>query len=285
MAMAVQHTEIFLRTALALLEESGQLLEEYFYAYRLAPEKKARELETKDDDSPLTKADKLCEEFLTSGINKAFPTHAVLGEELGLSHKAALQAEFLWVIDPIDGTKSFITGNPLFGSLLALLHHGSPILGIIDMPLLGASWWGARGQRSYRRDTKGKEILHTSACAELRLATGRSTSPDMFRGLRRQAFQDIQKELQFMLYGGDCFCYAQLAQGSVDIVIEDSLAAHDFLALVPIIEGAGGLIGDWQGRPLAIHSKGDVLASANSSLHKRALDIVSPLAAKEDLLL
>lgn len=229
-------------------------------------------VDTKRDESPVTIADRTAEERMRGAISRRYPAHGVFGEEFGSDRP---DAEYLWVLDPIDGTKSFITGNPLFGTLVALLHHGRPILGLIDMPALGERWIGAAGQPTRRRDASGVQEVRTRACPELGQAILRSTSPDMFQKSQVAAHGRLSRACNLTLFGGDCFCYGQLASGFVDIVVEASLQPYDFMALLPVVTGAGGVATDWQGNPLSFDSQGDLLVSGDPALHAAALALLS----------
>jgi len=175
------------------------------------------------------------------------------------------------VLDPIDGTKAFISGMPLFGTLIALLHRGRPILGIIDQPILNERWVGATG----RPTTFLGKPARTRACASLAAATLYSTSPDMFRGPDAGAYESLRGRVKLPRYGGDCYAYGQLANGHIDIVVEAQLKPYDYLAQVPIIEGAGGAFTDWQGGKLGLESDGRVCAVGDPALHKDVLRLLA----------
>ena len=194
-------------------------------------------IEDKADDSPVTRADREAEAAMREMIGTAHPDHGIIGEEHG-PHNAG--ADFVWVLDPIDGTKRFITGNPLFGSLIALLHRKRPILGVIDMPILEERWIGADGRPTRFTDRQGSREVRVRPCPAVERATVLSTAPEMFKGTDGPAFQRLREAAKLTLYGGDCFNYGLLASGFADLVIEADLAAYDIMALVPVVEGAGG---------------------------------------------
>lgn len=228
----------------------------------------------KDDMSPVTIADRGAEEAMISVILEHFPSHAIFGEENGwrCSEKTA---DYVWVLDPIDGTKSFITGKPLFGTLIALLHKGQPILGIIDQPILRERWVGVTGRRT---TLNGKEVS-TRICLNLSQAYLYTTSPHLFSGDAEEAFIRVRNKVKVPLYGCDCYAYALLSSGYVDLVIESGLKPYDFLSLIPVIEGAGGVITDWKGHKLrwdvAPHtpiSSFNVVAAGDKRIHEQALD-------------
>ncbi|WP_022729448.1 histidinol-phosphatase [Fodinicurvata sediminis] len=229
-------------------------------------------VDTKADESPVTIADRNAEEKMRAAISARFPGHGVFGEEFGAENP---DAEYLWVLDPIDGTKAFITGNPLFGTLVSLLHRGQPILGIIEMPALGERWIGASGHPTRRRDSAGVRETKTRACSDLGRAIMRTTSPDMFPGRQADAYDRLSAACGLTLFGGDCFCYAQLASGYVDLVVEASLKPYDFMALLPVVIGAGGMATDWEGKPLSLDSPGDILVAGDPEAHARALALLS----------
>ncbi len=279
--------DALLSFALGLGEFASTLLKKYFYEEYIF----TQQIQSKKDGSPVTKVDRKVELALRERISQSFPEHAILGEEFGQTQaskdngtglqSAGFDSDFLWVIDPLDGTRSFITGNPLFGSLVGLLHEGQPILGVMDLPILGERYWGT----SYKKNTRAGFIcnrqatrprsLHVRDCSHLKDATCRCTSPDMFKTVEKKAvFNKLQKEAKQMLYGGDCFCYGQLSKGLVDLVIESDLGCHDYLPLVPIIEGAGGLISDWSGKSLDLNSQGDVVAVGDTRLWQEVLGMI-----------
>lgn len=224
-------------------------------------------IDTKADESPVTIADRSVEQAIRRAIAERFPEHGILGEEYGLSHS---DAEYVWSIDPIDGTRSFISGYPLWGSLLALLRHGKPVLGVIDIPCTGERWTGSihRGSlfsgrpcRTRSTQSLGEAILYT-------------TTPDIFGDGELQSFERLSRAVHLRRFGGDCYNYGLLASGHIDLVLEAGLQPYDYLAMAPIIEQAGGIVTDWSGNALSMHSSGQVLASANPALHEQALALV-----------
>ena len=224
-------------------------------------------VDTKADASPVTQADREVESALRGAIASHYPDHGIFGEEFGSSHA---EAEFVWSLDPIDGTRAFISGNPLWGTLLALLHRGKPVLGVIDIPMLDERWLGAADSPS----RLGGEACHVSACAELRQAILYATSPDIFEGAELAAFDALTRAVRMRRYGGDCYSYGLLASGHVDLVVEAGLQPYDYLALMPVVEGAGGIITDWTGQPLSLESQGRVVAAATPQLHRQAMRVL-----------
>lgn len=225
-------------------------------------------VEHKSADQPVTIADRETEAALRQMIQEHFPDHGIFGEEYG---QQDADRHYTWVIDPIDGTKSFITGMPLFGTLIALLEHGRPVLGVIDMPVLDERWVGIRGKPTL---FNGKKAT-TRHCEQPGHAVLYTTSPDTFSGADAKAFAALSSLVQLRRFGGDCYIYGLMALGFVDLVLEAGLQPYDYLALVPVIEGAGGCISDWQGKPLDLHSDGRVIAAGTPSLHEQAITLLA----------
>ncbi len=228
-------------------------------------------VEDKPDESPVTLADRSIERQLRMLIGDRHPEHGILGEEHG---SEGTDRDLVWVIDPIDGTKAFITGMPLFGTLIALAHGGRPVIGIIEMPALGERFVGAVG-RPTLHDGKPCRVRD---CRDLSRATLYATSPEMFgtaEGPDAAAFRRVAAAVKLRRWGGDCYAYGLLALGCVDLVVEVGLQPYDFMALIPVIEGAGGIVTDWSGRPIDIRSDGRVVAAATPELHAAALDLLA----------
>lgn len=224
-------------------------------------------IDTKADESPVTQADREVEAALREAIGQQYPDHGIFGEEFGVSHA---EAELVWSLDPIDGTRAFISGNPLWGTLLALLHRGRPVLGVIDVPMLDERWVGVAGASAQLNGAS----CRASTCTELRQAILYATSPDIFAGAELAAFDALTQAARMRRYGGDCYSYGLLASGHVDLVVESGLQPYDYLALMPVIEGAGGVITDWSGQPLGLESQGRVVAAATPQLHRQAMRVL-----------
>jgi inositol-phosphate phosphatase / L-galactose 1-phosphate phosphatase / histidinol-phosphatase len=223
-------------------------------------------VESKLDASPVTIADREAEAAMRELILARYPDHGIAGEEFGSERP---DAELVWHLDPIDGTKSFIGGRPLFGTLVGLSRAGRPVLGIIDQCILRERWLGVAGRASRWNG----EPSRVRPCPSLDHALLYTTSPLLFAaGAERAAFEQIQQAVRYPLFGGDCYAYGLLALGFADLVVEAGLDEHDFMALVPVVEGAGGLMTDWQGRPLGRGSTGRVLAAGDPRVHAEALD-------------
>lgn len=226
------------------------------------------EVEDKEDKSPVTIADRATEAMLRRMIAEKFPEDGIFGEEEAPSN---LDSRRIWVVDPIDGTKSFVTGHPLYGGLIALLEDGVPVLGQIDMPALGERWQGSTGGPS----TFNGAPCQTRSCKALVDAWIYTTNPFAFPGRSKAAFDAVSSRGRLTRYGGDCYNYGLLASGHCDLVIETGLQPFDYLPLVAVVEGAGGVITDWDGRPLTLQSAGDVVASATPELHAEVLQHLS----------
>jgi len=222
-------------------------------------------IDSKTDESPVTRADREAERIIRELIGETWPEHGIYGEEFD---PVRLDAEYVWIIDPIDGTQAFATGKPLFGILIALVHKNKFILGVLDMPALNERWTGAKG----RATTFNDKAVTTRPCPDLNTAWIYATSPEMFRPTHFPGFENLKSKCRRAIYGAECQAYGLLASGWTDIVCEDTLQPYDFAAMVPIIEGAGGIITDWQGKPLNMESGGDVIAAGDKTLHKAALD-------------
>lgn len=255
--MAERCPEEFIAFAHRLADRSGEVIRRYF-RQRFAVESKA-------DESPVTIADREAERTLRAMIADAYPDHGVIGEELGTHNDGSA---LTWIIDPIDGTGSFITGKPIFGTLIALWRDGKPLLGVIDQPVSGERWIGAVGHGTTLNGT----AVHVRACGGLDEAFLDATDPRMFEDT--PAFETLRRQAARNRWGSDCYAYAMLASGHVDIVVERKLKLWDYATLVPIIEEAGGIISDWRGRPLRPGAAGDVLAAGDVRVHQQARDIL-----------
>jgi histidinol phosphatase-like enzyme (inositol monophosphatase family) len=227
-------------------------------------------LDSKGDATPVTLADRAAEEAMRRILTAEAPRDGIQGEEFGIEREAASRR---WVLDPIDGTTSFIAGRPIFGTLIALLHDGFPVLGVNDQPILGERWVGASRQPT----TFNGRVARTRPCRELSEMLLASTSPSLFDDHAAEHFMALAGKTAHrrMVWGGDCYNYALLASGHVDLVCEAGLKLHDFAALVPVVEGAGGTMADWNGEPLHAASEGHVIALGDPA---RLEDVVEALA-------
>lgn len=250
----------FVQLANALADAARPIAARYF--------RTAVAIDDKTDNSPVTIADREAETAMRDLLTRHVPEHGVFGEEHGA---VRTDAEYVWVLDPIDGTKAFITGLPIFGTLIALLHRGKPVLGIIDQPILKERWLGVDGERS----TFNSQPISVRACPALDRAYMYSTAPIMFPGAYEKPHEALTKKVKLFRWGGDCYAYGLLASGHVDLVVEASLKLYDFAALVPVIKGAGGLITDWRGRDLDMASDGSVLAAGDTAAHRSAMGVLA----------
>ncbi|XP_030478793.2 bifunctional phosphatase IMPL2, chloroplastic isoform X2 [Cannabis sativa] len=258
----------FAEVANEAADASGVVLRKYF--------RSKFEILDKEDLSPVTIADQTAEESMVSIILKNFPSHAIFGEEKGWRCKEK-DSEYVWVLDPIDGTKSFITGKPVFGTLIVLLHKGKPILGVIDQPILRERWIGING----RKTTLNGEEVSTRSCANISQAYMYTTSPHLFKEEAKEAFVRVRNKVKVPLYGCDCYAYALLSSGHVDLVVESGLHPYDILALIPVIEGAGGVITGWKGEELSWEASPNshatnfnVVAAGDKQIHQQALELL-----------
>ena len=226
------------------------------------------EIDDKTDNSPVTIADREAETAMRDILQRHVPEHGVFGEEHGA---VRTDAEYVWVLDPIDGTKAFITGLPIFGTLIALLRRGKPVMGVIDQPILKERWLGVDGERA----TFNGRPISVRACPSLDRAYMYSTAPLMFPGAYEKPHETLTKKVKLFRWGGDCYAYGLLASGHVDLVVEASLKLYDFAALVPVVKGAGGLITDWHGRELDMHSDGAIIAAGDPAVQRAAIEVLS----------
>jgi histidinol phosphatase-like enzyme (inositol monophosphatase family) len=224
--------------------------------------------ERKADISPVTEADRAAERAIRAILAVERPADGIVGEEYG---NQAGTSGLTWVIDPIDGTKAFMTGRSTFVTLLALLDGDRPILGVIDQPITQDRWIGAAGRATTHN---GQEVRARAATAEIGAATFSTTDPNLFPDDDAGAYRRISGACGMRTYGGDGYAYGLLASGWVDVVLESGLKLHDFAALSTVVEGAGGVMTDWSGERLSAKSDGRVLASGNPALHVQLLALI-----------
>lgn len=223
------------------------------------------DIEDKGDASPVTIADRAAEAAMRAILETERPGEGIIGEEYGNVREGAGR---VWVLDPIDGTRSFVTGRPIFGTLIALLEDGVPVLGIIDQPISGERWVGVKGQPTLLNGG----VCETRSCRSLARAHIGTTGPQYFSAGQFQRFDQVRTAARDTIYGGDCYNYALLASGHLDLVIEAGLKLYDFAALVPVVEGAGGRMTDWRGAPLGQDSDGQVIAAGDAALIDQVLE-------------
>jgi len=226
------------------------------------------DIDAKPDASPVTIADKEAEDAMRALIEAAYPDHGIIGEERDNKNESA---QYVWVLDPIDGTQSFVTGKPVFGTLIGLLKDAKPVLGVMDMPALKERWAGTVGQAT----TFNGDAVKVRACGTVAKAWLYATSPQMFGDADFPSFEALRKASWRAVYGAECMAYGLLANGLVDIVCEGTMDLHDYAPMVPIIEGAGGVITDWRGRALGIDGDGTVLAAGDAAVHAEALALLA----------
>lgn len=217
---------------------------------------------------PVTAADRAAETAMRALIKKTFPAHGVIGEEFPAEQP---HAEYVWILDPIDGTKSFICGLPAWGTLIALTRRGEPIYGVMYQPFIGEHFSGDGAGARYRGPA-GNRALQTRACARLGDAIMLTTSPLLMNETDRQCFARVEQVVRLSRYGGDCYAYCVLAAGHVDLIIETELKPHDVLALIPIIEGAGGIMTTWENNPP--HQGGRIIAAGDRRVHAQAMEVL-----------
>ncbi|CUH52241.1 histidinol-phosphatase [Shimia marina] len=218
---------------------------------------------------PVTVADRAAEQAMRAVLQEQRPQDAILGEEFGNQPGTS---GLIWVLDPIDGTRGFITGTPTWGVLIAVSDDNGPIYGVVDQPYIGERFRGGLGVAE-AQGPMGTTAFHTRQTAQLSEATLFSTFPEVGTEAERQAFERVSKNVKLTRYGMDCYAYALVAVGQVDLVIEAGLNAYDIQAPIAVIEAAGGLVTNWQGAP--VHMGGQVVAAANAELHQQALELLN----------
>lgn len=250
-----------------LAQASGKAIMPFFRA-QFTLEDKARGGSPFD---PVTEADRAAEVVLRALIAKAFPGHGILGEEFGTERE---DAECVWVLDPIDGTRAFIAGLPTWGTLIGLTRNGVPVRGLMHQPYLNEIFTGD-GRTARLRGPAGERTLRTRRCAGLAQALLATTDPRLFaEGEEATRFRALEGQVRLSRYGTDCYAYCMLAAGQVDLVVEAGLKPYDICALIPIIEGAGGRVTSWDGGSAA--KGGRVIAAGDPRLHEAALKLLNP---------
>ena len=255
----------YLALAERLADAAGAVAQRYF--------RTPVAIDDKPDDSPVTIADREAEAAMRAMIEREFPAHGIIGEEHGQHNPGA---SHVWVLDPIDGTKSFITGRPIFGALIALCRDGRPVLGVIECAALGERWIGAAG-RPTRHQMRGRPAAaaRVRPCPSLDKAALYCTTPHMFGAAEFPLFERVRQAVKLPLYGGDCHAYGLVASGYADLVVEAGLKVYDWAAIVPVVAGAGGQMTDWQGKPLDLATAtGRVVASGDARVHHQAVALL-----------
>jgi myo-inositol-1(or 4)-monophosphatase len=261
----VSHPDLdgLIAAAEAAADVSGAVIRPFFRAGVTA--------DSKSDKSPVTIADRTAEQALRAVLSERFPDHGILGEEFGVTNPGA---GLRWVLDPIDGTRAFINGRPVFGTLIALLAEGKPILGLIDQPVTGERWIGAAGRKTRFRGHFGGQA-GSRACATLAEAELSLTSDEVFSGDEKHRWGRLRDAARRYSYGGDCYAYGLVALGHIDVIAEATMNIWDWAALVPVVEGAGGRMTDWHGNALTPDSDGHTLAVGDPRLLGPAVDLLT----------
>jgi myo-inositol-1(or 4)-monophosphatase len=217
---------------------------------------------------PVTAADRAAEQAMRALIAKNFPDHGVIGEEYGAERA---DAEYVWLLDPIDGTKSFITGMVAWGTLIGLTRFGEPVFGMMNQPFTREKFFGDGGAARYRGPAGNRE-LHVRPCASLAEAILSTTSPLLMNKSDGAAFGRLENAVKLSRYGGDCYAYCMLAAGQIDLIVETEIKPHDIVALIPIITGAGGIVTTWENGPA--QAGGRIVVAGDKRMHKAALEML-----------
>jgi myo-inositol-1(or 4)-monophosphatase len=252
-----------LATAHALAERAGAVILPHFRT-RQAVEHKGGDL-----FDPVTAADRNAESAIREGLAEAYPSHGILGEEFG-AHDG--EADYCWVIDPIDGTRSFILGLPLWGTLIGLTRGGTPLLGLMDQPFTGERFWSGENE-SFFRHSGTTRTIRSRACENLGQALLATTSTDFFTADEHRRFAVLTDAVRLRRFGGDCYNYCLLAMGHIDLVAEAGLQSFDIVPLIPIVERAGGVVSTWEGGDP--REGGRILAAGDPRLHAAAVEALS----------
>ncbi len=233
----------------------------------------ALENKAKSGFDPVTAADRAAEQAMRDLIAKKYPKHGIIGEEFA---EKKSRSGYSWVLDPIDGTRAFISGLPSWGVLIGLVQESRPIVGVIDQPYIGERFLGFPGGAVFKRGGQ-EHPLTTRPCGHLREAVLSTTDPYLFEGKEAQGFDQVRAAARLTRYGYDCYAYAMLASGHIDLVIESGLKQHDVAALIPVIQGAGGMVTNWRGGP--VFMGGQIIAAGDQRVHAQALVALKRAAA------
>ena len=217
---------------------------------------------------PVTAADRAAENAMRALIRKHFPAHGILGEEYESENP---DAEYVWVLDPIDGTKSFIAGMVAWGTLIGLCRLGEPVYGMMHQPFTRERFFGDGGAARYRGPA-GNRDLRVRTCDSLKDAVMFTTSPLLMNEADRARFKLVEDKVKLSRYGGDCYAYCMLAAGQIDLIVETELKTHDIVALIPIINGAGGIVTTWEGGPP--QAGGRIVVAGDRRVHAAALEVL-----------
>jgi histidinol phosphatase-like enzyme (inositol monophosphatase family) len=242
-----------------MADAAGQIALKYFRTDLAVDEKQ--------DSSPVTQADRGIEQVLRGMINKQFPTHGIIGEEFG---KENTEAEFVWVLDPIDGTKAFMTGKPLFGTIIGLMHNGKPAVGCVDQAYTKERWFGIDGEKATHNNNPIR-VAMPRMLGESRLYAG---LPDKFWGPGFEQFLAVCRTAKYRQYNCDCYAFGLVAMGCADLVVEEGLQIYDVAGVIPIVTGAGGFAGDWNLNPIGFDFSGAMIASSCKELAAETVAIL-----------
>jgi myo-inositol-1(or 4)-monophosphatase len=254
-----------LATAHALADRAGAVILPHFRT-GLAIDHKGGAL-----FDPVTAADVAAETAIREKIAESHPAHGIVGEELGASRP---EADYCWIIDPIDGTRAFIVGQPLWGTLIGLLRSGTPLLGLMNQPFTGERFWSGERESYFRGANGVEETIRTRSCRNFGDALLLSSSPDLFETeAERAGFAAVERTVRLRRFGGDCYNYCLLALGQIDLVVEAGLKDFDILPLIPIVERAGGVVSTWDGGDP--RNGGRILAAGDPHLHEQAVRILT----------
>jgi myo-inositol-1(or 4)-monophosphatase len=249
----------------ALADSSGEVIRPHFRS-KLSVANKA----TGGAFDPVTAADEAAERVIAAAVAARWPEHGFIGEEHG---ERRADARYRWVVDPIDGTRAFIMGWPMWGTLIGLLDAGAPVLGLMDQPFTRERFW-SDAEAAYVRSPDGEQRISTRPCAGLAHAVLSTTHPDLFdAGEEADGFARLKAQVRMTRYGGDCYAYCLLAAGFVDLIVEAGLKPYDIVALIPIIERAGGRVTTWDGKPAT--AGGRIVAAGDPKLHEAAMAVLN----------
>lgn len=263
--LSLEQIELFISSAHKMADLSAKEILPYF----------RREISILHKDGkgifdPVTDADRNAEKVIRTFIDTNFPDHSIIGEEFG---SKTLQSDHCWILDPIDGTRAFVLGSPLWGTLIGLTYKDIPVIGMMNQPFTGERFW-ATPNGAYARWSGEEHSLKTRSCDELSEAVITTTCPDLFATDNdRETFNLLRKQCRMTRYGGDCYNYCLMAMGRVDLIVESGLATYDIAPLIPLIEQSGGVISTWSGDTAT--NGGQIVAAGSKTLHEKALKILS----------
>ena len=248
--------DAYVALAHKMADAAGEAVRGYF--------RRAYDIVTKPDATPVTEADRAAEQAMREILEQHEPAHGIFGEEFGTVRG---DAEYVWYLDPIDGTKAFIAGIPVFGTLIGLARNGRPVFGIIDQAVSGERWAGGLGHACQLSDA----TVTTRKGVDLTNAVLFTTSPDAYEGDDLDALDRLRGSVELVRYGADCYAFGLVAAGFADVAIECGVNDYDYCALVPIVESAGGTMTNWEGNPVTLGTDTRVIASGDAGLHRAAI--------------